>query len=50
MFNNHLAAADLKIWFKGMKIRYSKLSIKKSGNGTKEHTEGHLDHHHLQLS
>ena len=32
------ATADLKIWFKGMRIWYGKLIAKKSGDGTKEHT------------
>ena len=32
-------AANLKIWFKGMRAQYGKLTAKKSGDGTKEHTK-----------
>ena len=33
------SAIDLKIWFKGMRTRYGKLTSKKSGDGAKEHTD-----------
>ena len=33
------SAIDLKIWFKGMRTRYGKLTCKKSGDGAKEHTD-----------
>ena len=45
------AVADLNIWFKGMWNQYGKLTAKKSGNGTKEHTaRGLVDHQHLHVS
>ena len=33
------SAVDLKIWFKGMRTRYGKLTSKKSGDRAKEHTD-----------
>ena len=33
------SAIDLKIWFKGMRTRYGKLTCKKFGDGAKEHTD-----------
>ena len=38
-----VSAIDLKIWFKGMRTRYGKLTSKKSGDGAKEHTDSFLD-------
>ena len=43
------AAIDLKILFKGMRIRYGKLTSKKSGGGQGIHRQGLLDPEVLQF-